>query len=389
MWNRNEGDILEEIIEAAVKTDIDCLWIADDDSSDNSWEIIKAAKERHPKVEFTRRGRIPGDQGQRQTMLDEVRRRYKPENTWIQVIESDIMIRDTSVREAINKYAIEDLAVSWHLINCSRADWTGVDKYPLWEESIEDLMPLGSYMEHMLYTFRPLPGIKYSKNWRPWPNGFTKYTHSPLKVRHMTPDAPLLAHYGYRGPTHFYLKYQGMGPYHKKYRDWKLDSVESVAATVPWFNGSYACRVTPANRDGWLEYISGVYSLRNKRNAMKLIPNLNTFADLIDRLIVEVNKLAYFENKKREEQGKKKPNSNKVAHWDNLSRDCCEYRSLLKNKINELLSEVCESGEYETLKELRTFRPGGKTMEDILAEKCKLAPNVVRQLVNEKIDAGK
>ena len=114
------------------------------------------------------------------------------------------------------------------------------------------------------------------------------------------------------------------------------------------------------------------------------IPNLNTFADLIDRLIVEVNKLSYFENKKREEHAKKWPDALAVAHWDNLSRDACEYRSLLKNEINNMLTAVCDSGEYETLKEIRTFRPGENTVADILAEKCELAPNFIEEMMNGK-----
>ena len=103
------------------------------------------------------------------------------------------------------------------------------------------------------------------------------------------------------------------------------------------------------------------------------IPNLNTFADVIDRLIVEVNKLAFFENKKREEHAKENPDRYLIAHWDNLSRDCCEYRSMLKNEINRLLSEIVETGEYNTLKELRTFREPRKTVADVLSERCYLA----------------
>lgn len=103
------------------------------------------------------------------------------------------------------------------------------------------------------------------------------------------------------------------------------------------------------------------------------IPNLNTLADVIDRLIVEVNKLSYFENKKREEHAKDWPDVEQIAHWDNLSRDCCEYRSLLKNKINRLLGEIAETGEYKTLKELRTFRAPKRSVADILAERCEWA----------------
>jgi hypothetical protein len=100
------------------------------------------------------------------------------------------------------------------------------------------------------------------------------------------------------------------------------------------------------------------------------IPNLNTFADVVDRLIVEVNKLSYFENKKREEQGKRNPSATVIAEWDNMSRDCCEYRSMLKNEINRLLAEIVETGEYKTLNELRTFRKPTHQVSELLAQRC-------------------
>ena len=103
---------------------------------------------------------------------------------------------------------------------------------------------------------------------------------------------------------------------------------------------------------------------------MTKIPNLNTLADVIDRLIVEVNKLSFFENKKREEHAKDEPDDAMIAHWDNLSRDCCEYRSMLKNEINRLTSEIVETGEYRTLREMRTFRKPGRSVEEILADRC-------------------
>jgi len=114
-----------------------------------------------------------------------------------------------------------------------------------------------------------------------------------------------------------------------------------------------------------------------------LIPNLNTFADLIDRLVVEINKLAFFENKKREAHKSGSPDPKEIAYWDNKSRDACEYRSMLKNAINEMLTKICETGEYKTLKELRTFAPPDKSIENILAEKCLLGTNVIQQMMNK------
>lgn len=99
-----------------------------------------------------------------------------------------------------------------------------------------------------------------------------------------------------------------------------------------------------------------------------LIPNLNTFADLCDRLAVEIHKLAWFENKKREEHAKEFPDSVLIAKWDNLSRDACEYRSLLKNEINNMLKVIVVNKTYETLNELRTFKPAKKSAADLLED---------------------
>jgi hypothetical protein len=105
------------------------------------------------------------------------------------------------------------------------------------------------------------------------------------------------------------------------------------------------------------------------------IPNVNTIADLIDRLAVEDHKLAWFENKKREEHGKDNPDVEQIAEWDNLSRDCCELRSMLKREINTAVSEFVATFHYKVVKEARTFRPapvveGENTVADLVDEIC-------------------
>ena len=105
------------------------------------------------------------------------------------------------------------------------------------------------------------------------------------------------------------------------------------------------------------------------------VPNIDTLADLIDRLIVEVHKLAFFENAKRQEHAKTIPDDHTIARLDNASRDCCELRSLIKSEINSLLGEIVRTGEYNVMREVRTFRPAGKTIADILADMCYASAN--------------
>ena len=99
-----------------------------------------------------------------------------------------------------------------------------------------------------------------------------------------------------------------------------------------------------------------------------LIPNFNTLADAIDRLIVTVNKLAFFENKKREESLQPNPDPELITHWDRLSRNECEYRNLLKREIDNILMEIVKTGKYEVLPDNRTFATPPKSVGEVLDE---------------------
>lgn len=88
---------------------------------------------------------------------------------------------------------------------------------------------------------------------------------------------------------------------------------------------------------------------------MKRIPNLDTFSAIIDRLIIEVHKVATLENKKREEHMKSSPNLKLIAKWDHASREACECRAALKGRLDEMFKTCITSGEYDTLSEARTF----------------------------------
>jgi hypothetical protein len=119
------------------------------------------------------------------------------------------------------------------------------------------------------------------------------------------------------------------------------------------------------------------------------IPNYNTFADLIDRLAVTTNKLAFFENKKREESIKQNPDKDLIVEYDRLSRNECEFRNQLKRAIDSLLSEIVKSGHYETLEDNRTFSPPSKSISDLISEICYIQANSVKQELIERLNQSK
>lgn len=263
MWLKNEGDIIEEIIADALKK-VDSLFVYDDGSTDRSWDIVKSFGSR---LEYatTKSLAIPRELNiiphlwGRNHLLAQIKKRYKPEDTWVQIIEGDMMLLDTDVRQAIKDHACNDIAVFWQTLNAVRPNWEGRDEYPHWSEPITKVMSHGHWIELMLYTFRPLPGIEYEEgDGKPWPRGFSAYNLKERKRKKV--DSPLLAHYGYRGPTHFMDKYyKGLKKTHPKYHDWHINSPEAILKTVPFFNGLWNRSVDTfeMSREGWTQWLTG------------------------------------------------------------------------------------------------------------------------------------
>jgi hypothetical protein len=114
------------------------------------------------------------------------------------------------------------------------------------------------------------------------------------------------------------------------------------------------------------------------------IPNFNTFADIVDRLAVTTNKLAFFENKKREESLKENPDKSLIVEYDRLSRNECEFRNLLKREMDKILSEIVETQSYNTLSDNRTFSQPTKSIPDLIEEICyQHAKHVKEELATE------
>lgn len=259
--NKNEGDIVAETLFSAMKN-VDCLYVIDNGSTDQSRSIMDAyANLPNSPIEKIIVAPNASRQEVLNSLLKEIRASNKPENTWIQMFESDVMVLDTDVNVAIRDHAVSDLGVSWVTLNAVRENWEGVDTYPIWHTSMKELMPRAHFMEMMLYTFRPLPKLYFTLDtWRPWPNGFEAYTKDTVKVKSKSVFAPLLLHVGWRGPKHFYEKFRHTGwTFHPKYKEWRVDGPGSVARTVSFFNGVYnsQAKTFPASRRGWIEYRQG------------------------------------------------------------------------------------------------------------------------------------
>jgi len=250
MYCKNEEDILPTTIPAALKL-VDSMFISDDGSSDRSWEIIQYFKKNNPKIEYIQQKPVPTDQGQRQDLLNEIRRRYKAESTWVQAIDADMTLHTKDLHALINTNKRENITVLWGVMNAVRDYWTDVHQfYPHWPEDIRTIMPLFHRIETVTYSYRPMPDLYFTPEWRAWPRGFGKYITSGSTDRPQpgTPPA-LLLHYGYRGPTHMMARWnqkivKPASAITKQGEDYT--SIETLMKTCPYFNGDF-------NRD--LEFV--------------------------------------------------------------------------------------------------------------------------------------
>lgn len=94
---------------------------------------------------------------------------------------------------------------------------------------------------------------------------------------------------------------------------------------------------------------------------MTRIPAVDTAADLIERLIIILNRMSWLEQQKRD--GGLTPEQ--VVRIDTASRDCCEGRSQIKNRINAVMEEIAR-GEYKSIRESRSFRPPDERFSEVL-----------------------
>jgi hypothetical protein len=257
MWNKNEGDILNESISKALPL-VDHLLLSDDLSSDNSWDIIRNRKSELTYI--SRYGETSGSKKydksvwQRQSLLDKAVELFG-RNIWIQVIESDLMAIDTNIREQVEtKTYVHGIALWWITCEAIRKEWTEKDeKYPNWDKSIQEVMPYGFILEKAAYTWRPYDGVYFTNKWSPVPRGLDK--HGPVlggewRVRRFNckPDTPLWGHYNVRGKKHFNAKYKGVDMTRKSVLKRKLCAFE-----IPHIHPE---RVFPLTREGWTEFIT-------------------------------------------------------------------------------------------------------------------------------------
>jgi len=255
MWNKNEGDILNETISKALPL-VDHLLVSDDESSDNSWDIIRSRKSELTYI--SRYNETPGSSlykksvWQRQSLLDKAIELFG-RDIWIQVVESDLIAIGTNVREQLEtRNHVHGVSMWWITCEAVRKSWTEEDeKYPNWDKSIQEVMPWGFILEKAPYTWQPVEGVEFGEKWNPVPRGLHKhgFLTGEYRVRrhNCKEDVPLWGHYNIRGKKHFNIKYKNI--------DLSRKSVARRIQCAFETPVRFPEKLFPLTREGWIELV--------------------------------------------------------------------------------------------------------------------------------------
>lgn len=99
------------------------------------------------------------------------------------------------------------------------------------------------------------------------------------------------------------------------------------------------------------------------------LANVDALSNLIDRLCVTVNKLSWLEYNKFEEYKKDNRDIEKIAKWDHISRNLCNLREELKNKIDETLAEIVSTDRYTVIRDEKTFSKPRTEISELIDRK--------------------
>jgi len=211
---------------------VDYLYVYDDFSQDNTWEIVKSADYAIRGVDDVPRLQIPRPNYHH--LLESIRQDFTNEDVWVVLTMGDRLFDDSPAQivEEATTNAVEGLQ-----IDCLKDDWTEEnDPWPNCS-NIQSLCARRVISEHCIVAYKLTERLSYLKAPYPWPHGLgdIQYKNSFDSTK------PRLLHYGRRSPRGHMWRYKsGSRKISVKYKDkWDLSTFESTVRTVKFFNGKY------------------------------------------------------------------------------------------------------------------------------------------------------
>lgn len=233
MCVKDEADLLPLVYPHIINL-VDYLYVYDDFSQDNTWELVKHADYAIRAVDDA--GRLDIPRPNYHHLLEKIREDFKGEDVWVFITMGDRFFLNKTpsqiVENANNCDAVWGVQVDF--IRPHWDPWT-IDNV---DDDIKTVCTYPVPSECCVVAYKLQPHISYLQARYPWPKGLGKIQY---KEEGLHKNLPWLAHYGRRGPKQHMWRYNsGSRPVSLKYKDfWDMSTIESTIRTVPFFNGSH------------------------------------------------------------------------------------------------------------------------------------------------------
>ncbi len=243
---KDDGDMLNDVINHAAYHGLDAIFAYNDGSTDNTEQILRQNKfitKYVNRSDFSPEVLNAVPQHRRHHLLKMVMDEYSTYNTeeiWIVRLEGDRYLMNSSYREMITRAKFSGhVAACGVMVDCRigpQEDWYKLDTYPNWHAPPPVIQDWGRIDDvHPIVAFKVEDGVMYNpKRPRPWPViwGSSNYVDNDI----VNLDMEFFAHHGRRGPKYWSLAYgpNGIRTPSKKWshNNWDFSSPESAYNTV-------------------------------------------------------------------------------------------------------------------------------------------------------------
>jgi len=234
MCVKDEADLLP-LVYPHIREQVDYLYVYDDFSQDNTWELVKHSDYAIRAVDDLARIQIPRPNYHH--LLEKIKDNFAGEEVWVFITMGDrffmnklpVQIVEEANADIVEGVQCDFLRPPWDPWTEENDPWPDCSK-------IKEICTYPKPSENCIVAYKLYNWMSYLEAAYPWPSGLGKCKVQYKGESHF--NKPWLAHYGRRTPkAHMWRYASGSRKQSIKYKDWDLSSVESTIRTVKFFNG--------------------------------------------------------------------------------------------------------------------------------------------------------
>jgi hypothetical protein len=237
--SRNDGDLLQQVLDQPEMRTLDAIYAYDDGSTDNTRDILF----KHPSItkyasrfDFSYEELSSVPQHRRHWLLQTVRDTYPNETVWVVRLEGDRFFLNQppvqTVQAAISAGQDYRCGVMIDFRRSMAEGWGAADTWPSWDKPIQQIQTYARIDDiHRAVVFKVTDELKYDRQ-RPWPSGLQKGDYIDDKT--INKQMAFFAHHGRRGPKAWCFSYtSGSRKRSSKFpASWDFTSPERAETTV-------------------------------------------------------------------------------------------------------------------------------------------------------------